>query len=119
MEENPYESPLTLPDVVSHTPVTVRIAWEGHFIELIPIVSHKHLWMATMNELRFDGATVPTSGGFCVSDVARATVIHRGRSVLLEARTSTRPQSLVGLNYELLVDGCLLSKGVVRIQLQW
>jgi hypothetical protein len=75
--------------------------------------------VATLNQLRFDGKQVATSGGFCFSDEARATVEHDGQQVLLQMRSSTRFQSLVNANYTLLVDGHVVSSGLVRIRFQW
>jgi hypothetical protein len=75
--------------------------------------------VATLNELRFDGKHVASSGGFCFSDEARATVEHAGQSVLLQMRSSTRFQSLGNLNYTLLVDGQVVSSGVAQTMIQW
>ena len=100
-------------------PAINKIDWKGHTIEFIPVLSHKRFWAATLNGLRFDGKPVATSGGFCFSDEARATVEHDGRPVLLQMRSSTRLQSLVNLNYTLLVDGQLVSSGVVKTRVQW
>jgi hypothetical protein len=96
-----------------------KIDWKGHTIEFIPVLSHKTFWVATLNELRFDGRQVATSGGFCFSSEARATVEHDGRPALLQMRTSSRFQSLVNLNYTLLVDGQVVSSGVAKTRVQW
>jgi hypothetical protein len=95
-----------------------KIDWKGHTIEFIPVLSHKRLWVATLNELRFDGKQVAASGGFCFSDEAGATVEHDGRPVLLQMRSSTRFQSFLDLNYTLLVDGQVVSSGVAKTTVQ-
>jgi hypothetical protein len=96
-----------------------KIDWKGHTVEFIPVLSHKTFWVATLNELRFDGKLVATSGGFCFGSQARTTVEHEGRPVLLEMRSSSRRQSLVNLNYTLLVDGQVVSSGVAKTRIQW
>ena len=100
-------------------PAINKIDWKGHTIEFIPVLSRKTFWVATLNELWFDGKPVAKSGGFCFSSEARATVEHEGRSVLLQMRTSSRFQSLVNLNYTLLVDGQVVSSGVAKTRVQW
>ena len=96
-----------------------KIDWKGHTIEFIPVLSHKRCWLATLNELRFDGKQVATSGGFCFSCEARATVEHDGQPVVLQMRSSSRIQSLVNLNYTLLVDGQVVSSGVTKTRVCW
>ena len=96
-----------------------KFEWKGHTIEFIPVLSHKRLWLATLNQLWFDGEMVATSGGFCFVCEARATVRHEGRPVSLVVRSSSRYQSLVNLNYKLLVDGELVSSGVAKTRLRW
>lgn len=100
-------------------PAITTINWNGHTIEFIPVLSHRTFWFATLNELRYDGRLVATSGGFCFSSEARATVEHDGRSVVLEMRSSSRFQSLVNLNYTLLVDGQVFSRGIAKTRIQW
>ena len=91
-----------------------RTEWEGHVIEFIPVASHRTLWLATINELWFDGRKVATSGGICFSSTARATVEHDGQSVLLEVQ-SNKGRSL-NLNYQLLINNQLLNSGLARIR---
>src|SRR5262245_3261104 len=113
MIENPYQSPQALPEeLVPSKPGPLKIDWQGHTIEFVPVVSHKTFWLATLNELRFDGMKVAESGGFCFSDEARAAVGHQGRPISLVVQSSTCLQSMTGLNYVLLVDGEVVSKGV-------
>lgn len=100
-------------------PATNKIDWNGHIVEFVPVVSHKTFWLATLNELRFDGKLVGTSGGFCFSSEASATVEHDGRPVLLQVRSSSRIQSLLNLNYTLLIDGQVVSIGVAKTRVQW
>ena len=101
-------------------PAINKIDWKGHTIEFVPVLSRKTFWIATLNELRFDGKLVATSGGYCFSDEARATVEFDGRPVLLQMRSSSRFQSLVGnLNYTLLVDGQVVSSGVAKTRIRW
>jgi hypothetical protein len=95
-----------------------KINWEGHTIEFIPVLSHKYLWIATANELRIDGSKVATSGGLCFSCKAQATIQHSGRPVTIEMRSSSRWQSFVNLNCELLIDGQSIGRGVSRIRFQ-
>ena len=96
-----------------------KFDWKGHTIEFIPVLSHKRFWIATLNELWFDGKLVATSGGFCFSCEARATVAHDGQPVVLQMRSTSRIQSLVNLNYTLLVDGQVVSSGVTKIRFCW
>ncbi len=100
-------------------PATNKIDWKGHVIEFIPVLSRRTFWLATLNELWFDGDRVATSGGFCFSSQARATVEHGGRPVSIDVRSSSRFRSLVDLNYELLVDGQIVSRGIAKTQIQW
>jgi hypothetical protein len=78
------------------------------------VLSHRRFWVATLNELWFDGKKVATSGGFCFSCEARATVEDEGRPVSVVVRSSSRYQSLVNLNYVLLVDDQVVSSGVAK-----
>lgn len=96
-----------------------KIDWKGHAIEFIPVLSHKTFWIATLNELWIDGTMVATSGGFCFSDQVRATVQHDGQPVLIEVRSSTRWNSLVNLNYDLLIDGQIVSRGIAKTKVRW
>src|SRR5579859_1176451 len=96
-----------------------KIVWEGHTIEFFPVLSHRRLWVATLNELWFDGKKVATSGGFCLWSRARATVEHEGRPISIEVRSSSRVGSLVNLNYELLVDGKTISRSIAKTRIQW
>ncbi len=91
-----------------------NIKWEDHEIEFIPVASHRTLWVATFNELWFDGIMVATSGGFCLSSTARATVGHRGQPISIEVRSST--WSGHDLNYQLLINGVVISKGYAKIR---
>jgi len=90
-----------------------RTEWQGHVIEFIPVASHRTLWLATINELWFDGRKLATSGGFCFSSTARATVQHNGQPVLIEVR-SDKGRNL-HLNYQLLINDQLLNRGLARI----
>jgi len=90
--------------------------WEGHTIEFIPVVSHRTFWLGTLNELWFDGLKVATSGGFCLSSTARATVEHNGETVGIEVR-STKGRNL-HLNYQLLVNNQLVSSGLARMRFE-
>jgi hypothetical protein len=100
-------------------PATNKIDWKGHTIEFISVLSHKRFWMATLNELWFDGKLVATSGGFCFSCEACATVEHDGQPVLLQMRSSSRIQSLVNLNYILLADGQVIGSGITKTRVCW
>jgi len=96
-----------------------KIDWKGHTIEFIPVLSHKRFWLATLNELRFDGKQVATSGGFCFSCEARATVEHDGRPVSLQMRSSSTFRSVVNLRYVLLIDGQVFSSGFAKTRVRW
>ena len=91
-----------------------NIKWEEHEIEFIPVASHRTFWAATINELWFDGIMVATSGGFCLSSTARATIDHRGQQVSTEVRSST--WSGRDLKYQLLINGVVISKGYAKIR---
>ena len=96
-----------------------KIEWEGHVIEFFPVLSHRYLWVATVNELWFDGIKVATSGGLCFSSQASALVQHNGQSVTIEALSSTSFRSPNNLNYKLFIAGKLVSSGFAKTRLQW
>lgn len=95
------------------------IDWNGHTIEFIPILSHKTLWVATLDEVRFDGELVATSGGFKFSDRAEANVQHEGKSVSLIIKSSICWRTFIDLNYELIIDGETISQGTAKTQIRW
>jgi hypothetical protein len=100
-------------------PALNNFNWKGHTIEFVPVLSRRTFWLATLNELWFDGKKVATSGGYCFSSEARATVEHDGRPVSLRVRSSSRYRSLVNLNYTLVVDGDVVSSGIAKTKVQW
>jgi hypothetical protein len=75
--------------------------------------------MATTNELLFDGNKVATSGGLCFSSKAKATVQHDGIPVEIEMRSSSRFSLSISLNYELLIDQKVISKGFAKTHFRW
>jgi len=98
---------------------TTRVVWKGHRIEFLPVLSHRALWIATHNELWFDGALAATSGGFHFSSRAEATVQHDGKPVSIAVESSTCWRSLIDLNYTLTIDGEMISKGIARTKVRW
>ena len=96
-----------------------KIEWEGHTIEFIPVLSHRYLWVATVNELKFDGIKVATSGGLCFSAQAKATIQHNGSPVTIEVLSNTSFRSPNNLNFKLLIDGKLISSGFAKTRFQW
>jgi len=100
-------------------PAINKIDWKGHTIEFIPVLSHRRFWLATLNELWFDGKQVATSGGCCFSSEARATVEHDGRPVSLQMCSGSTFRSLVNLKYVLLIDGQTVSSGFAKTRVRW
>ena len=100
-------------------PAINKIDWNGHAIEFVPVLSHKRLWLATLNELLFDGKLVAKSGGLCFSSEARATVEHEGRPVLLQVRSNSTFRSFINLRYQLQIDGQVISSGFAKTRVQW
>ena len=96
-----------------------KIEWKGHTIEFIPVLSHRYFWIATANELWFDGNKVATSGGLCFSSKAKATIQHDGIPVAVEMRSSSSFSFSINLNYELLIDQKIVSKGLAKTHLRW
>jgi hypothetical protein len=92
------------------------IEWRGHTIDFIPVLSHRTLWLATMNELWLDGKLAATSGGFGFRSRAKASLEHEGETVTVLVESST---GISGLECEVIVDGQTIMRGVVKARRCW
>lgn len=96
-----------------------EVHWEGHTIEFIPVLSHKTLWLATINELWIDGKLMAKSGGFSFNSEAKCVIKHHDHDITIEVKSSTSGKTLSGLNYEVIIDGETVDKGIAKARYRW
>jgi len=91
--------------------------WEGHKIQFDAILSHRRVWIASLNDLWVDGILMAHSGGFCVESKASCEIDHKGVPVPIEMVTKTYRGSPGQLEYRLLIHGSEIDKGILKMSL--
>ncbi len=92
------------------------VNWEGHEIKYIPVLSKKHLWLATEDYLFIDDKLIAQTGGFKFQTGIDTKVELDQKHIRIKVEASTAWKTLCDLNCKLIIDDEVVYDGIVKTQ---